>query len=91
MTGSSVHSKPTAMPAMMFVAGPGLRRLGDLAHRAVLVLGVVLRDVDEGDRRQHADDAAEEVHPPGVRAGPALAGSHFVATKKPTIASAAVT
>ena len=22
MTGASVHSRPTAMPAMMFVAGP---------------------------------------------------------------------
>ena len=31
---TTVVSKPTAMPEMMFVAGPVLRRLGDLADRA---------------------------------------------------------
>ena len=67
MTGSSVHSKPMADAGDDVGRRARLRGLGDLADRPVLVLGVVLRDVDEGDRRQDADDAAEEVLPPGVR------------------------
>ena len=51
---------------MMFVAGPGLARLGDAEHRAVAVLGVVLRDEDERDRRRDPDQPAEEEVPPRI-------------------------
>ena len=61
---TKVVSKPTAVPEMMFVAGPVLRRLGDLADRPERARRVVLRDVDEGDAGREADDAgAEEVDP----------------------------
>ena len=66
---TKVVSKPTAVPEMMFVAGPVLRRLGDLADRAERAGRVVLGDVDEGDAGREADDAGpEEVQPD--RAGP---------------------
>ena len=68
MAVTSVVSKPTAVPLMMFVAGPVLRRLGDLAHRAERARGVVLRDVDERDARREADDAGEEEPDPDGQA-----------------------
>ena len=46
---AAVVSKPTAVPMMMFVAGPVLRGLGDLLDRPPGAGGVVLGDVDEGD------------------------------------------
>ena len=56
----------------------GLRRLGDLADRAVRAGGVVLGDVDEGDARREADDAGAEEADPGrdaVGAGLAVASA----------------
>ena len=58
---------PTAMPAMMFVAGPVWLASAMLEHGAVAVLGVVLRDEHERDRRDDADQPAEEEVPPRVR------------------------
>jgi len=47
ITGMATHSKPTALPLLMFVAGRSCS-LGDLAHRTVLVLCVVTVIRDEG-------------------------------------------
>ena len=65
MAVTNVVSKPTAVPAMMLVAGPVLRRLGDLPDRAEAASRVVLGDVDEGDAGREADDAGAEEPDPG--------------------------
>ena len=61
---TKVVSKPTAMPEMMFVAGPVLDASAISRTGPERAGGVVLGDVDEGDAGREADDAgAEEADP----------------------------
>ncbi len=63
---AAVVSKPTAVPMMMFVAGP-VREASAISWTGRQAAGrVVLRDVDEGDAGEDADDAAAEEPVPGV-------------------------
>ena len=86
----AVHSKPTAMPVMMLVAGPVCEASAISLHRTIFILRVVLGDVDKRLGHDNADDAAEKEIDPGRGRFRILAGStasiHRAAKKKPTIA-----
>ena len=78
------------MPAMMFVAGPGLATPRRSRAPGGTVLGVVLRDEDERDDvTTPIMPQRKNFHHASGRLG--LTSSHFVATKNPTIASTEVT
>ena len=86
---TTVVSKPTAVPEMMFVAGPVLRRLGDLRTGPERAGRVVLGDVDEGDARRQADDAGGEEVDPGREAARRRSGRRsfiitYVVIARPT-------
>ena len=59
-TGIAGVSMPTARPRDDVGGGAGEGGLGDGLDGAVAALGVVLRDPDEEERGDQADDAAEE-------------------------------
>ena len=65
MAVTNVVSKPTAVPAMMLVAGPVLDASAMSLTGSPAASRVVLRDIDEGDARREADDARQEEPDPG--------------------------
>ena len=69
---TNVVSKPTAMPEMMFVAGPVLDASAISRTGPERAGGVVLRDVDERDARREAHEPGDEEVAPrsGCRPAP---------------------
>ncbi len=47
--GIQVHSRPTPIPAMIFVAGPVLEASAIDLHRLVFIFSIVLSDINKGD------------------------------------------
>ena len=60
ITGSAVHSNPTATPAMMLVAGPVWDASAIVFTGTIFILRVVLSDVNKGLSHHDADDTAKE-------------------------------
>ncbi len=94
---TAVVSKPTAVPEMMFVAGPVLEASAISLTGRQPPDGVVLRDVDEGDAGDEADDAGKEEPDPGRDAvggrcvGAGVHHDRMVEIARPTTDRAVVT